>query len=85
MVYDGGPRTQCSVRSAGVCQESAHDHKDLEIQHEHGVKYHHYWFNEESGDVFCLAEAPSKEAAEAVHCEAHGLVADGIVEVEEDS
>ena len=49
--------------------------KDLEIQGEHGVKYHRYWFNEESGEVFCLAEAPNKEAAEAVHREAHGLVA----------
>jgi hypothetical protein len=35
--------------------------------------------------VFCLAEAPNKEAAEAVHHEAHGLVAEEIVEVEEGS
>jgi Protein of unknown function (DUF4242) len=40
-------------------------------------------FNEETGDVFCLAEAPDKEAAEAVHREAHGLLADEITEVEE--
>ena len=59
--------------------------KDLEIQDEHGVKYHRYWFNEETGDVYCLAEAPSKEAAETVHREAHGLVADEIVEVKEGS
>ena len=44
-----------------------------------------YWFNEETGEVFCLAEAPNKEAAEAVHREAHGLVADEIVEVKEGS
>src|SRR5215217_9173133 len=49
--------------------------KDLEIQDEYGVKYHRYWYNEETGEVFCLAEAPDKEAAEAVHREAHGLVA----------
>src|SRR5215212_6492809 len=55
--------------------------KDLEIQDEYGVKYHRYWYNEESGEVFCLAEAPNKEAAEAVHREAHGLVADDITEV----
>src|SRR5215204_7787151 len=30
--------------------------KDLEIQGEYGVKYHRYWFNEETGEVFCLAE-----------------------------
>ena len=59
--------------------------KDLEIQDQHGVNYHRYWFNEETGDVYCLAEAPSKEAAEAVHREAHGLVADEIVEVKEGS
>jgi Protein of unknown function (DUF4242) len=41
------------------------------------------WFDEGSGKVFCLVEAPSKEAAEAVHREAHGLVADEITEVKE--
>jgi hypothetical protein len=47
------------------------------------VKYHKYWFDETSGKVFCLVEAPSKEAAEAVHREAHGLLADEITEVKE--
>src|SRR5215218_10467629 len=55
--------------------------KDLEVQDEYGVKYHRYWYNDETGEVFCLAEAPSKEAAEAVHREAHGLTADEIIEV----
>src|SRR5215212_8827973 len=59
--------------------------KDLETQDEYGVKYHRYWYNEETGEVFCLAEAPNKEAAEAVHREAHGLVADEIIEVREGS
>jgi Protein of unknown function (DUF4242) len=58
--------------------------KDQEIQGQYGVTYRH-WFNEESGEVFCLAEAPNKEAAEAVHREAHGLVADEITEVKEGS
>jgi hypothetical protein len=57
--------------------------KDLEVQTKHDVKYHKYWFNETTGNVYCLVEAPSKEAAAAVHKEAHGLVADRIVEVEE--
>jgi hypothetical protein len=56
-----------------------------EIQDEYRVKYHRYWYNEETGEVFCLCEAPSPEAAEAVHREAHGLVADEIVEVKEGS
>ena len=59
--------------------------KDLEVQHKHGVKYLRYWFDEGTGKVFCLCEAPSKEAAEAVHREAHGLVADEIIEVKEGS
>ncbi len=60
----------------------AHE-KDLEAQEKHGVKYLKYWFNEDSGNIFCLVEAPSKEAAAAVHREAHGLVADEIIEVNE--
>jgi hypothetical protein len=59
--------------------------KDLETQGRHGVNYISYWFNEEEGKVFCLVEAPSKEAAETVHREAHGLVADQLVEVQEGS
>jgi hypothetical protein len=57
--------------------------RDLEIQAKYGVKYLKYWFDEGTGTVFCLCEAPSREAAMAVHREAHGLVADEIVEVKE--
>jgi len=57
--------------------------RDIEIQSRHGVNYLKYWFDEESGKVFCLVDAPTKEAAETVHREAHGLVADEIVEVRE--
>jgi hypothetical protein len=56
---------------------------DLETQGKHGVKYLKYWFNEDTGDVFCLFEAPTKEAGDAVHSEAHGLRADEIIQVEE--
>jgi hypothetical protein len=59
--------------------------KDLEVQGRYGVKYHKYWLDERTGRIFCLVEAPSKEAAEAVHREAHGLVADEIHEVTEGS
>src|SRR5438105_548494 len=59
--------------------------KDLEVQAKHGVKYLRYWYNEAAGKVYCLVDAPTKEAAEAVHREAHGLVADEIVEVHEGS
>jgi len=56
---------------------------DLRTQDKHQAKYLRYWFNENTGKVFCLIEAPSKEAAIAVHREAHGLVADDLIEVTE--
>ncbi|MBN9389477.1 MAG: DUF4242 domain-containing protein [Chloroflexi bacterium] len=57
--------------------------RDLEVQEKYGVDCQRYWFNEAEGKVFCLIEAPSKEAAEAVHREAHGLLADELIEVKE--
>jgi hypothetical protein len=57
--------------------------KDLEVQKKHGVNYLKYWFDEGTGKVFCLVEAPNKEAAVTVHREAHGLVADEIIQVKE--
>ncbi len=57
--------------------------RDLETQAKYGVNYLKYWYDEGTGKVFCLVEAPSKEAAEAVHREANGLVADEITEVQE--
>ena len=59
--------------------------KDLAVQAKHGVTYLKYWYNEADGTVFCLCEAPSKEAAAAVHREAHGGVADEIFEIKEGS
>jgi len=56
---------------------------DLKTQDKHGVKYLKYWFDDRTGKVFCLVDAPSKEAAIAVHREAHGLVADRLIEVVE--
>jgi hypothetical protein len=35
--------------------------------------------------VFCLVEAPSAHAAEAVHRQAHGLVAEAVFQVQEGS
>jgi Protein of unknown function (DUF4242) len=57
--------------------------KDLAVQHKHSVQYLRYWYDEGTGKVFCLVQAPNKEAASAVHREAHGLVADEIIEVKE--
>ena len=59
--------------------------KDLEVQGKYGVNYLRYWYDEGTGKVFCLVHAPSKEAAAAVHREAHGVMADEIIEVKEGS
>jgi len=57
--------------------------KDLEVQKKYGVRYLKYWHDKAAGKLFCLVEAPSKDAAAAVHREAHGQVADEIFEVKE--
>ncbi|WP_448002606.1 DUF4242 domain-containing protein [Agromyces bauzanensis] len=57
--------------------------KDLEVQGRYGVDYRQYWFDEGSGKVFCLVDAPDAEAAAQVHREAHGLVADQLIPVRE--
>jgi hypothetical protein len=56
---------------------------DLEKQDEHDVNYLRYWVDEKQGKIFCLVEAPDADAANTVHREAHGLVADEIYEVKE--
>jgi hypothetical protein len=57
--------------------------RDLEVQEKYGVHYQRYWFDEDSGKVFCLVESPDADAAAAVHREAHGLLADQITPVHE--
>jgi hypothetical protein len=64
--------------------EEAH-RRDVAVQGEHGVKYLKYWYDTVTGRVYCLVEVPSKEAAKAVHRQAHGHVADEITEVSEGS
>jgi class 3 adenylate cyclase len=59
----------------------AHE-KDLETQKKYGVEYRKYWLDEKRGKIFCLCHAPNAEAAERVHREAHGLIADKIIEIQ---
>src|SRR5271165_2220365 len=56
--------------------------KDLEIQERYGVKYMAYWFDEERDSGFCLVHAPDAAAAERVHREAHGEIANAIIPVD---
>ena len=55
---------------------------DLATQEKYGVKYQKYWVNHQCGKVFCLIHAPNAQAAEQVHREAHGFVAEKILEVQ---
>ena len=73
---DGGV-SACDVEKAHLA--------DLAEQGKHDVRYLRYWVDETNGKVFCLVEAPSTDAAETVHKEAHGLVADEIYPVSEHS
>ena len=56
---------------------------DLQTQAAHDVQYLRYWVDEGAGKIFCLVDAPTPEAANTVHREAHGLVADEIYAVQE--
>lgn len=56
--------------------------QDLKVQERYGVKYLKFYVNEDAGMVFCLIDAPDKEACHAVHDEAHGDIATEIIEVE---
>lgn len=56
---------------------------DLDTQDKYGVSYLRYWVDESAGKIFCLVEADDAEAANTVHKEAHGLVADEIYPVSE--
>jgi class 3 adenylate cyclase len=56
--------------------------EDVKIEDKYGVHYHKYWVNEKAGKIFCLCDAPDAEAAIQVHREAHGMVADKIIEIQ---
>ncbi|MFD5736556.1 SCO4226 family nickel-binding protein [Streptomyces sioyaensis] len=40
---------------------------DLAIEAQEGVHFEHAWADPDSGDVFCLSEAPSAGAVQRVH------------------
>jgi class 3 adenylate cyclase len=56
--------------------------EDVKIEDKYGVHYHKYWVNEKAGKIFCLCHAPNAEAAVQVHREAHGMLADKVIEIE---
>jgi AraC-like DNA-binding protein len=54
---------------------------DMMHQKEFGCKCMTYWIDEERENIFCLIEAPSKDAVEEMHGKAHGLIPNKIIEV----
>jgi AraC-like DNA-binding protein len=55
--------------------------RDLLIQNDHRCNCMTYWIDEKRGNVFCLIEAPGKEAVQEMHRLAHGLIPHRIIEV----
>lgn len=57
---------------------------DLEAAGKYDVQFLSYWFDAETGGVFCFAKAPSKDALAEVHSKSHGLIPNEIIDVAED-
>ena len=57
--------------------------QDVAVQARFGVRFLRYWYDERTGKVFCLSEAPDAAAMAAVHDAAHGILADEIIAVTE--
>src|SRR2546421_8212954 len=60
--------------------------RSLDVQARHGARYLKLWMHLDSDDhgrLFCLMEAPSREAVVLVHLDAHGLLPNEIHEVVE--
>ncbi|NJB70256.1 AraC-like DNA-binding protein [Saonia flava] len=58
--------------------------EDVAIQEDFGVFEKKYWVNIEAKTLFCLTEAPNKEACNEVHRRSHGNTACNIIEVSEE-
>lgn len=67
------------VKSKNVAE--AH-RKDLLHQEEYGCKCMTYWVDEGRETIFCLIEAPDKEAVAEMHNKAHGLIPSKLIEVD---
>jgi len=55
--------------------------KDLLHQDQYNCKCMTYWVDERRETIFCLVEAPEKDAVKEMHKNAHGLVPHKIIEV----
>ena len=73
------------VKGATAEQVAEVHQKDLKIQAKYGCKGMTYWFDERSGMAFCLIEAPRMKAVIDMHNEAHGLVPNKVIQVDENA
>ena len=56
-------------------------YQDLLHQNEFGCKCMTYWIDEKRESIFCLVEAPDKDAVKEMHSKSHGLIPGKIIEV----
>ena len=70
------------IRGATADEVATARVRDLELQDKYGVRYLSYWFDPNEGAAFCFVDAPSADAALAVHRESHGLIPARIIEVD---
>ncbi len=54
---------------------------DVLHQSEYGCKCMTYWIDEERENIFCLIEAPDKDAVKELHRNTHGLIPNKVIEV----
>lgn len=64
-------------------EEISKGHLDaVQQQDKFGVKHHKFYFNEETGTVFCLLEGPDRETCIASHNTEHGQIPNEIIQVD---
>ena len=73
--HDGGDLTPEAVVEAHAA--------DLKIQDKYDCKFITYWFDHERDSTFCLVSAPDMSTVHKVHSEAHGLLHNEIMEVDQ--
>lgn len=57
---------------------------DVAVAGMRDVQFLSYWFDRDTGSVFCLAKAPTSEDVQAVHAASHGSIANDVITVSED-
>jgi hypothetical protein len=57
--------------------------KDLAVEKKYGVNFINYWVDEQQGVILCLSQAKDSSDVIKTHKEAHGMLPDYIVKVEQ--